>query len=162
MADGYGEYEGVGGWLVFFLVTLGVFTPGFLIFTTVREFSDPLLTLAYGETLGTLQLAVWAIVIVTCALAWFSVYRLLRVFNWRSVVITIASLWLIALANTLFASWLIATIAGIPLGELMKEVNIELVRPFIYAGIWTTYLLVSRRVANTYRGRDLDEEAAPA
>ncbi len=158
MSDGYGEYEGVGGWLAFFLVTLGVFTPGFMIFTMVRDLSDPLLTLAYGETLGTIQIAVWGIVIFTCALAWFSVYRLLRVFNWRSVVITIASLWLIALANTFFGTWLLATIAGIPVGEFLKEMGAELIRPFVYAGVWTAYLLISRRVANTYH-RDGEEAA---
>ena len=93
MADGYGEYEGVGGWLAFFLVTLGLFTPAFLIFTTVRDFSDPLLELAYGETLGTLRLAIWGLVLGTCLLAWFAVYRMLRVFTWKSVVITIVALW---------------------------------------------------------------------
>lgn len=161
MADGYGEYEGVGGWLAFFLVTLGVFTPGLLIFTTIREFSDPLLALAYGETLGTLKLAVWGLAIGTCLIAWFAVYRMLRVFNWTSVMITIGTLWLIALLNTFVGAWLIATIAGLPLGDFLKELNIGLVRPFIYAGIWTAYLLISRRVANTYR-RDHDEDAAIA
>lgn len=161
MADGYGEYEGVGGWLAFFLVTLGVITPAFLIFTTVRDFSDPLLELAYGETLGTLKLAIWGITIGTCLIAWFAVYRMLRVFNWTSVIITIASLWLIALLNTFIGSWLIATIAGLPLGDFLKELNFELIRPFIYAGIWTAYLLISRRVDNTYR-RYPDEDAAIA
>ncbi len=161
MSDGYGEYEGVGGWLAFFLVTLGIISPALMIFTTWRDLSDPLLPLAYGDSFGSIQLVAWGITIVTALLCWFVVYRLLRVLKWRSVVIAIVSLWVIALTNTFIGAWAISTVAGLPLADFLKELNVELVRPFIYAGVWTAYLLISRRVANTYRGRYPEEEEQP-
>lgn len=144
--------EGVGGWLVFFLVTLGIFTPLGLIVGTAATFADPTVAAAYGSIYGTLVAAEWAFVAFVVALCWIACFMFLRVFRPVTKWVGIGILWTIALASVLGEPVLVSAIAGIDLQLILQEMGAQLIRPFFYAGIWTAYLLISKRVANTYSG----------
>ena len=154
------ELKGVGGWLAFFLVTLGVITPGVSIFMTLRSFNDPQLAyLPEGlvQTLTTIDLATLAVAVALC---WFATYRFLKLFNWTTVKIGIATLWALAFINVLAVPLLVSWSTGLPMGIVFESGGPQLIiRPLIYAGIWTAYLLKSVRVRNTY-GQQLDEDTA--
>ena len=88
------EVHGVGGWLAFFLVTLGIFTPlrvGFDLFWT---FSTPNL---FGEEVRMIRIIYGIGNGSIIAIAGFVTWRLLRVRNWRSVRIAVTGLWSVAI-----------------------------------------------------------------
>lgn len=146
-----GELRGIGGWLAFFLVVIGVFSPLRVAGTLwTNLYGDPSVAAAYGAAWPTLELAEWIIAGLTLAGCWFVVWRLYRVRNWTSVRIAIAGIWLLALGTIFVEMVAVAWIAGIPLDQLGAGLVAELVRPIIFCLVWTAYLLKSVRVANTY------------
>jgi hypothetical protein len=152
MAYGEGD-RGVGGWLAFFLVTLGIIGPIFFIVTGYIALSDPSMPLAYGDVWPSLLTAEIILMMTVVAISWFAAWRLLKVFNWTSVRIAIASLWALAFLTVFGEALIVSTISGLELGMLLDvSAGPELVRPFIYATVWTLYLLLSKRVRNTYSG----------
>jgi hypothetical protein len=157
----YGEdVRGVGGWLAFFLVTLGIISPAVTIFYTVTSFGDPEAAYLPPDLFRTLSTIDIASTVVVVALCLFAAWRLLRVFNWNSVRIAVATLWLIALTNVLVIPLLVSGAVGLPLSMVFEAGGPQTIfRPLGYATIWTAYLLISKRVRNTY-GRQSDGETA--
>ena len=150
MAYGDGD-RGVGGWLAFFLVTLGIFGPLALAVSGYLTLSDPTLPLAYGDAWPTLLSAEIGLILTLLAISWFAVWRFLKKFNWTTVRIGIASLWTLSILSVFGEAALVSVIAGLDLGTLMPASAIpEMVRPFGYSTIWTLYLLLSKRVRATY------------
>ena len=153
MADHDPSLRGVGGWLAFFLVTLGIFTPLAFIVTGYQVLADPQVAVAYGDVWPTLRNAEIAFIAFVLAILWFACWRFLNVFNWTTVRIGIATLWVLAPLNVFGETFLVSRIAGLDFNELLAETpGPDMVRPFIYATIWTAYLLHSQRVRNTYGG----------
>lgn len=155
MATDDPDLRGVGGWLAFFLVTLGVFSPLFLAVTGYQALSDPQLSTAYGDAWPTLRNAEIALMGVIVAISWFACWRFLNVFNWTTVWIGVATIWTALLLNSLGEALIVSMITGIEFGTVltaaMGESNAgEEIRPFVYATVWTLYLLRSQRVRNTY------------
>jgi hypothetical protein len=153
MADD-GELRGVAGWLAVFVVIVAVISP---IVSVVRVYSalysDPLVAFGYADSWLAIQAFEWSLVAVCSLAAWFAAYRLVYVRNWMSVKIAIAIIWLIAIGGTAAELAGVAIITRLPVDLILQEGGIGLVvRPFIFCLIWTTYLLRSERVANTYRG----------
>jgi len=153
------ELRGVKGWLLTFVIIIAVVSPLALIILIFRDiYGDPMIALAYGPLWGTIELFEWthtAVVILGC---WFIAWRLVYVHNWTSVRIAIAGIWLVAVGGALTELLGVSLITGIPFGDLLgASVGPELIRPLIFCGIWTAYLLKSQRVANTYR--DAGEQA---
>jgi hypothetical protein len=155
MAYGDGD-RGVGGWLTFFLVTLGIFTPGASIILTWLSFQDPDAAAAYRmyPGLASASLALTAALIAAC---WFACWRFLRVFNWQTVRIGIFTLVGIATLAIVGEPIIVSAVTGMPFGELLTLLGPEQFRPVVYATIWSLYLLLSKRVRNTYSGT-ADEE----
>lgn len=152
------ELRGVGGWLAFFLVTLGIFTPGFIVITTLTGFADRDWQIA-AQMFPMLPVVDYICSAVTIALCWFAVYRFLRVYNWNTVRIGIATLWAVVFINVVVSSFAVTSITGVPFSLLMEQAGPALfIRPLVYAGVWTAFLLNSVRVRNTY-GQN-DEETA--
>ncbi len=161
MAYGDGELRGVGGWLTFFLVTLGVFSPAVTLIS-VLTMTNGQTAAAFGDAWDSVLRAEWSIAGIACLAMWFAVYRFLAVRNWTTVLIGIAVIWLVASVTLIVEPLIVAGLLGLPLTQLYGAMGSSLVRPLIYAGIWTAYLLKSERVANTYRHPERGDEEALA
>ena len=152
--------EGIGGWLAFFLVTLGLFSPLSALYGVTTTLADPNLPAAYGPAWSNLVIAEWSLTGLTCLLCWFAAGRFLLVRNWRTVQIGIATLLFLCLANVVIEPLAVSLISGLSFNLLFAQVGVGLFRPFVYTAIWTAYLLNSARVAATYprgpQGDDLE------
>jgi hypothetical protein len=148
--------RGVGGWLAFFLVTLGIFTPGATILMTLLSFRDPDAALAYQMYPGLTSVSV-GMTLAIAAICWFACWRFLKVFNWQTVRIGIGTLVLLAATSILVEPMVVSAVTGIEFGTLFGLLGPEQFRPIVYSTIWTLYLLLSKRVRNTYSGT-ADEE----
>lgn len=156
MAYGDGD-RGVGGWLAFFLVTLGIITPGFGIITTLLSFSDADAALAYRMFPGLASAAI-GIMVLAAAVCWFACWRFLTVFKPSTVRIGIATLVFLALVSIVIEPMALSVISGLGYGEIMSAAGPAVFRPIVYSTVWTLYLLNSKRVRNTYSGLgDQDE-----
>lgn len=142
------QLRGVGGWLLFFLLTFAVFTPirtGIEVFVELGNAgADPDAAAGAWLWLGAYLIFTWAIT------AWFVLVR-----RWSSVLLMIAVMWL----ETLFG---IASLVFLPAYEGAPAdgalIGFQAVTAFVYPTIWTAYLLKSVRVANTYPRRPGDED----
>lgn len=127
------QLRGIGGWLLFFLLTFAVFTPlraAIEALVGIRGSTDPDLVLGTWIFLGAYLLFTWAVT------AWFVLVR-----KPSSVWLVIVVMWLEALGGA--ALLILEGAAGLAaLGAITA---------FVYPTIWTAYLLKSERVANTYR-----------
>ncbi|MDF7777741.1 DUF2569 family protein [Sphingomonas sp. AOB5] len=151
--------RGVGGWLAFFLVTLGLFGPALEILNTVVQLTNPDIARAYGTRWPSVRIAALVLSGTSILISWFVVGRFLLVRNWRTVRMGIAGLWLQCLINVLVAPLAIAILGGISVQTLFAAMAPSLIRPIAYGTIWTAYLLRSKRVANTYLYPDSRDEA---
>jgi hypothetical protein len=157
MAHDDGELRGIGGWLAFFLVTLGVITPVFSILSVAALSADAAVAASYGELWSTLLALEWSLVGITVAAAWLAVWHFFTVRSRRTVRLAVAVLWLIALLAVLGEPLGISLVTGLPLGQFLGQ---DVVRPLVYSTLWTAYLLKSERVANTYPAAGTDDEIA--
>jgi hypothetical protein len=161
MSNGDGELRGIGGWLAFFLVVMGVFSPIRVVATMwTNLYQDPQVAAAYGPAWPTLELVEWIIAGLTIAGCWLVVGRMILVKNWTSVRIMILGIWVLAIGTTFVELIAVSWIAGIPFEQLSAGVVMELARPVFFCLIWTGYLMKSERVANTYNRDGLDQEVA--
>lgn len=159
--SGYGELRGVGGWLAFFLVAFGILSPLTALFSIVTMLYGAQGGAAvFGDAWMPLQIFEWAVIAVSFGGIWFAVWRMLQVHNWQSVRITIATIWLVGPAMVLVEAAGVAWLFGLSFGETFAGAGPDVVRPFIFATIWTIYLLKSERVANTYPQAPEVEEMA--
>jgi hypothetical protein len=151
---------GIGGWLLFFLIALGVITPGTVLISFLSVYADPSIAAAYGDKWPSLQIAEWVFIATFCAGAWFLVWRLVNVRRWSTVRLVIPSLWVLAVGGLFAESALISWIAKIPFETMMGGITAEDIRPFVFCTVWTLYFNISKRVRNTYPERGGEEEMA--
>ncbi|MFN4097678.1 MAG: DUF2569 family protein [Sphingomonas sp.] len=150
--------SGIGGWLAFFLVTLGVFTPIRLAATAYSFFADPQIAAAYGErwpALVTAELMLMAASVVAIA---YLMWRFFMRRTWRTVQIAVAGIWAIAVGAMVLDTFIVALLGGIAIDILVQDSVADYLKALFYAVLWTTYLLRSTRVANTYPREDAPEE----
>ena len=150
-----GGYEhrplaGIGGWLTFFLIVIGLLSPIRILVEIVSLTGDPAVAAAFGESWGLIAPAEWVLSGIQLAVCAVIVWRLLKVETWQTVRIVIAGLWIANLAVPLVEVVFVAFAAGIPVGQIIAGGGIEVIRGPIFAAIWTAYFLRSERVANTY------------
>lgn len=141
---------GIGGWLAFFLTTLGVFAPIRIALSAYELFADPRIARAYGENWNAIVAAEAVIIALNLAALAFIVWRFFARRNWDTVRIGIAGIWLIPFGVTIVETIAVSAIAGISATELLGQTTPDLVRALVYSAVWTAYLLRSVRVANTY------------
>lgn len=159
------DIGGVGGWLAFFVIVMGVLSPLAMIGGNAADlYGDPAVAAAYGSAWGSIQAAIWGSIAVGVAICWFICYRLMRVERWSTVRITIGGIWVLAIGLNGFQLLMLSFLSGIPLADFVAITAVELVRGVIFGMVWTSYFLLSKRVANTYRrdpeGEDLAERFA--
>jgi hypothetical protein len=145
------DLVGVGGWLATFIVILAVISPiRLLVSTWIDLYGDPGTAAAFEGDWPAIQACEWTIAAVAVAISWFLAWRLIRVHAWSSVRLTIAGIWTLAFGIQLADLIGVSLIGGFPLGDMMQAVVPSLLQPVVFSTVWTTYLLRSRRVANTY------------
>jgi hypothetical protein len=155
----YGEDDrGVGGWLAFFLITLGVVTPALTLYSVWLTLSDPAIASAFGPSWPAFRASETILAAAVLGICWFTCWRFLTRFNWQTVRIGMVALGLLALLSVIVEPLVLATLTGIPLGMIMGAAGAELIRPIVYSTVWSLYLLRSRRVANTYGGAGSTQE----
>jgi hypothetical protein len=161
MAGENGELRGVGGWLRFFVIVIGVISPlQMVVMTAINLYRDPQVAAAYGDLWPMLQAAEWSIVAAAILGCWFMVWRLVRRRVRKTVWITIAGIWLLVLGTQLADLLAVSLIAAIPFGELAAAMAGGMAKSIGFGVVWTSYFLVSKRVANTYVRNPADEEMA--
>ena len=154
--------SGVGGWLLFLIVILvfgaiGVPSTASVLFREAEEAYPGLATI--GNWITYKQVS-WTIIACVSALLIASAYRLWKLHLRESVRFAIIVLWVtgpgfvvadsIAIVTTLGASALDLSnpnVGGQLMGRLLAVCGV--------AVVWTTYLVRSKRVKNTYRDRHL-------
>ena len=143
--------SGVGGWLGFFVVALGLLSPAGALIQMLTLYSDPGVAATFGESWGAIQIAEWTLFAVSVAGCWYLVWRLLNVQTRRTVRVVIAGIWLLSVGGVALDFLIVSAGSGLPLATLVGAGGVEAVRPIVFCVVWTAYFLVSKRVANTYR-----------
>ena len=150
-SDEMGGPVGVGGWMYLFLVGFAVVSPLTLLFGTyVNLYSDALVADLLGDNWLIYQIFEWLLVAVSIATIAYITWRLFNLQNPATVRQTIIAIPTLSL-GILFADAIVfCFLANFSLGLLLSEMTVDIVRGFIYCGIWCSYFMVSKRVNNTY------------
>lgn len=145
--------KGVGGWLTFLIVILTVLHPLINIVLLASEFGR-----VEQENPALLQISAfvqykwfsWGLVLVCCVVSMSAGYRLWKTRIWKSVKEAVISLWIIGpLATVVLVAYLYINF-GTALAGSFVDILGSLFRSLFFAGLWTAYLLRSKRVRNTY------------
>ena len=156
---GYGDRTlvGIGGWLAFFVIIMAVFTPLATVMNLV-ELTQPETSAVFGDRMGTIMGLEIGLGLINVLGAWFLVWRLVKVERWQTVRIVIAGIWILGVGLALVELLLLAFVGGVGTDIVVQGGALVMVRPVIFATLWTAYFLKSERVANTYlRDADPDE-----
>lgn len=148
------DLRGIGGWLAFLLIVLAVFSPIRIVISTVQIYSDPTIAAVFGQRWGLVQGVEIFLSALDIAGFWYVAWRLNSVHVWQSVRIAIAGLWILGLGVMMVEILAVAAIGGIPVGTMLEGGAVDIARSIVFAGVWSAYLLKSRRVANTYADRE--------
>ena len=146
---------GVGGWLGFLAISLVVLGPLVTVAMTAAEISN--LKSLNPDAAATPQwsnaVAVsWATVIAYSAISIFAGYRLFKHHVWRTVPIVIACMWIAGPGVGILSLMAMDDMSG---GNVTAgDVGAGLGKSIVSCFGWTLYLLLSRRVKNTYKSSD--------
>jgi len=144
----------VGDWLLLFILIVAVISPVYAVVQVSRElYGAQFAGLDQNPLVETMRTFAWALIAVSAAICWFIAYRLISIHNWTSVKLAIAGIWIAGVGGMVVEYAGVVLITGVPLGALLAETGpVGVIQPFVFGLIWTSYLLKSDRVANTYRG----------
>lgn len=148
------DISGVGGWLMFFVVSLMAISPARAILETAGNLKNaerlyPAI-ISVPEWVN-YKMSIWFAVLAVAALMVWAGWNLLKVHMPSSVRNAIVVIWtssLLLQGADAYLSWLFFDVS---LSEFLAPDLIgPLLGSFAYAFIWTWYLKVSTRVTNTY------------
>jgi hypothetical protein len=148
--------RGVGGWLAFLCVIFLFLSPARTVITTwmdIGSAEQEMPALAGIAAWQSLKLYAWSIAVLASGLSIYAGWQLNMVHRPSSVRLAIAMLWGLGPGLVLIDSAILSVAFGVPL-MVDPEMTRELARTFVAAGLWTAYLLLSRRVKNTYYADD--------
>lgn len=141
--------KGVGGWLAFLIVFMGVASPLFSLYFFIRN------TPEWHEGVG----MSFVVELASCALFMMAGWRLYRYRVWRSVRFAVFALWVGSFALSVFIFlFTFPFLGGTRTWQLFDTAR--LLKQLVYPAVWTLYLLMSVRVRNTYRRESKKEELA--
>lgn len=152
MENSHDALRGIGGWLLFFLIVIMVIGPAMSALSLNAELdavaaADPewAASLEYEDTVY----GAWFVWGAAALVAWLS--GLLMFFRKKSSTVwfTIIVLWLIGPALNALIMLDLASVGE----QITAELWVGFARSFVPAAIWTAYLMMSERVANTYNFR---------
>lgn len=148
-----GNIEGIGGWLLLFLLVYGAGAPLLALFHLLTTLSDARLIEYLGarrfRLLMVFECMIRAFYVLAC---WYPVARLVFVRRWSSVRVAVACLWLTTPLLLLVQAALTALLRwgsfDAMLAYALSEISVTLWAATAF--LWTVYLLRSKRVARTY------------
>jgi uncharacterized protein DUF2569 len=141
---------GVRGWLLFFCLSLTVFSP---LLTVVNLVS------AYGQTsplfdrFPGLQVVTLLDALLSFGLMAFSIHAGISLWRRQPGAVRTAKRYLVTLLAYTAISCVLPFLAGLPReahATMLAEVAKGLARSLVFVGIWYSYLNKSRRVRNTF------------
>lgn len=144
--------KGIGGWLLLFLVMIGLVTPVLAGLGAWASHSDKLADYLGPGRMRALIAFDWTMVALRVLLGWYVAARLIAVRRWLSVRIAIAYLWL-GLPVLLLVQATLAHLLNWADFEQSLVYSFVQANPLLWIGaaiVWTAYLLRSKRVARTY------------
>lgn len=148
------QLNGVGGWLGLLVVALGAIGPfwgGFRLFQAFEEAEFKTAQLSHYAPWTTYKVEVWAIFVFSAAFSMAAASGLYYRHRPSSVRFAILALWVIFPVQAVLNIIAIATTFPDQIATAMiQATKATLVQGIIIASIWTAYLLLSKRVKNTY------------
>lgn len=146
---------GVRGWLLFFCLTLMVFSPLATLGETAKNIAEAeraIPGLTNVEAWSHYTLGAWAVAWLYSGLFAFAGYKLYNHFYRSSVSIAVRIIWLAPMLLMAADMWLGFYFLEItPARYIDVEYMTTMFRAVVYATVWTLYLKFSRRVRNTYQ-----------
>ena len=142
--------SGVGGWLMFFIVTLVFINPLRLCASLGQYSSD---WEPFYATYPFLKLINFINIAVGLGLICFSVYAGLSLWKVRPNAVRTAKTYLLALAISSITLTCLPLIAGLPEQAntaMLQVLPLEILKLLVYPTVWYLYLNKSKRVATTY------------
>lgn len=147
--------HGIGGWLALLIVGLMVLGPLTGFGRLSDEFQNALVQypqLAANSQWQNYRQICWLIFAGLAAVSFAAGYRLWKIHSPESVRFAIIALWLIGpIGNALYIVSAAAVFGSIVGDNALAAMIGAVAPPCIVAAIWTTYLMRSDRVKNTYR-----------
>ena len=147
--------SGVSGWLGYLVVMLTILNPllgAVKISTQFRLVAAQFPQLANNPQWKDYMQVSWVIVTAAAAICFVAGYRLWKIHFFESVRFTITALWLAGplgnILNIISAVIIFGSNAG---SGFFTQMVAGTISSAIGAGIWTTYLMRSARVRNTYK-----------
>ncbi|MEY4268847.1 MAG: hypothetical protein RLZZ58_63 [Pseudomonadota bacterium] len=149
---------GVGGWLLFLVVIIGIISPLRVLVETAANLNiDDATAASLGPNWGTYVGLTWVIAALSVVGAIWLAWRLYKVHTPQTLKIAKVGLWALAFAPSLAdmatSALLFPDIMGAYFGG---DFAIQFAKLFVFPTVWTLYLFKSRRVANTYGGAEKD------
>lgn len=147
------EPYGVGGWLALLVVGLTILGPLLSFGMTSGEISST--ERDYPELIGNdlweqIKAITWTALGIQVVITFTAGFRLTNAFRPSSVRFAIFALWFSGVGITVITFVLMANLSGFDSAAVEAELARGVVQGTITAGIWTAYLLLSKRVKNTY------------
>jgi hypothetical protein len=146
--------RGVGGWLLFFCISLTMLSPLITLYRLLSAFG-PVLRVS-GTYPGLLVVTIIDTVLSVGLMA-FSIFAGISLWRVAPKAVSIAKAYLISLLVYSVLVIPLVFLAGLPSranAVMFQEGLIGLLRSFGYVAIWLSYLSKSKRVAATYYGDD--------
>ncbi|HEV7164081.1 MAG TPA: DUF2569 family protein [Gammaproteobacteria bacterium] len=146
--------KGIGGWLAFLILVLVAISP-LISWTsltgTIAQIESNTPTYLLSDQWQNYKTAEWVLLIVTVGMSMSAGISLYRNHRPGSVNYTIFCLWAIGIGSPI--TDLLITLGFFGSDKMNAALPLtlgELIRGFFVAGIWTAYLMKSKRVRNTY------------
>lgn len=144
------RYAGVGGWLLFFCVSLTVLNPALTLYNVVSGFIGSMAV--FGQNLGYSALLAtdW---LVSLAIGMFSLYAGISLWRIHPKAVQTARVFLfVGMIYTVVAPFspLLLDLTSSQRSAVLSAAVIAAGRGSLYYVIWLNYLMQSKRVASTY------------
>lgn len=145
---------GVKGWLALLVIAMCLLGPLKVIGETTANIAaaekDSPYLLALSDW-ATYKQASWVLVMIVCAILFFGGWRLWKIHCRRSVYLAIASLWTANIAVFVGDYVIASAVFGQAVADAAgNDIAPEIIKALTASTVWTAYLLLSRRVENTY------------
>lgn len=145
-----GTLHGVGGWLAFFVFSLGIVNPAYTAFSAYTSYWQAEPAFVQYPSLRTIVIVD---LVVSALLMAFSVYAAVALLRLQQNAVRVAKVFLVILLIYSLLSPFAVLLAGLPeaaTDKVIAAIAPTLLRPIIYFAIWFSYLSKSKRVKATY------------
>jgi hypothetical protein len=142
--------QGVGGWLLFFCLSLTLFSPIFSLGSLVTSYSE---SSPYFNGFPGLRVASVIDVSLSVGLMGFSIYAGVGLWRLRASAVQTAKRYLWCFLGYQAIAAVLPFMAGLPSAAndaIMTQVAKDTIRAGVYFAIWYSYLNKSQRVRVTY------------